>query len=59
MKYKAIYYVLKLILRIINTTVKVTFKKKCRNVKLFMLKLFIKDYIELMTMSKINKPINK
>ena len=54
-KYKAVYDVLKIILIIINTTVKYMFRKKCRNVKLFILKLFIKYYIELTTMSKINK----
>ena len=32
---------------------------KCRNVKLFILKLLIKYCIELTTMSKINQSINK
>ena len=49
---------LKLII-IIITTVKFTFRKKCRNVKLFILKLLIKYYIELSTMSKINKLIKR
>ena len=44
-----------IIIIIINTTAKLTFRKKCRNVKLFILKLLNIYYIELTTMSIINK----
>ena len=56
MNYEAIYYVLKLTLIILNTTVKLIFRyKKVETLNYSYQKLLIKYDIELTTMSNINK----